>query len=305
MQDTRVGRFLSIDPLAKQFPSLTPYQFASNDPIESIDLDGEERYDYRWVKDDKGKSTLKLIGKTDIVDRVVVGYTSGHSFGNDAPIPTYETRVNQRQEFIVHTDWEVYLDNNGGLNMDDPQRKETFDVRTFYKTKSDMLKGINGRQSLSDRLNITLAVHASTMGPENAALPALGAGNLRGRTAAARGALVSTEAAMVAEVEMTTVGRWMSKVEYTAMQNGKPAAVGAGGKTSVTVGGSNVWNSAKKGSVYVEFDVPTSSLVQGGEKGIYSIIGADASASQKAALAKQGGVVSPPVQNITPILEVK
>ncbi|MPT33617.1 MAG: hypothetical protein E2604_00660, partial [Flavobacterium sp.] len=178
MHDPRVGRFLSIDPLTKQFPSLTPYQFASNDPIESIDLDGQERYDYRWVKDNKGNSNLKLIGKTDIVDRIVVGYTSGRSFGNDAPMPTYETRTNQRQEFIVHTDWEVYLDNNGGLNMDKPQRKEIFDVSTFYKSKSDAVADINGSQSISDRLKITRAIHANSMGPENAALPALGAGNL-------------------------------------------------------------------------------------------------------------------------------
>ncbi len=44
---------------------------------------------------------------------------------------------------------------------------------------------------------------------------------------------------------MTTVGRWMSQAEYAAMKNGSPAAVGAGGKTSVTVGGPNVWSSAK------------------------------------------------------------
>ena len=196
MHDPRVGRFLSLDPLAKQFPSLTPYQFASNDPIESIDLDGQERYDYRWVNDDKGKSTLQLISKTDIVDRVVAGYTNGRSFGNDAPVPTYETRLNQRQEFIVHTDHEVYLDNNGGLNMDKPQRKEIFDVRTFYKTKSDMLKGINGRESVSDRLRITSAIHTNAMGPENAALPAMGLGNLGGGKSVSRGLLAVEECAI-------------------------------------------------------------------------------------------------------------
>jgi RHS repeat-associated protein len=37
-----IGRFLSIDPLTKGYPELTPYQFASNSPIENIDLDGLE-----------------------------------------------------------------------------------------------------------------------------------------------------------------------------------------------------------------------------------------------------------------------
>ena len=40
--DPRTGRFLSTDPLKKNYPMLTPYQFASNTPIAAIDLDGLE-----------------------------------------------------------------------------------------------------------------------------------------------------------------------------------------------------------------------------------------------------------------------
>ncbi|MCU0391428.1 MAG: hypothetical protein MUE81_09945 [Thermoflexibacter sp.] len=40
-------RFLSIDPLARQFPYYSPYQFAGNTPIQAIDLDGAEPFDYR------------------------------------------------------------------------------------------------------------------------------------------------------------------------------------------------------------------------------------------------------------------
>lgn len=40
--DTRVGRFLSTDPLTQQYPELTPYQFASNRPIDGVDFDGME-----------------------------------------------------------------------------------------------------------------------------------------------------------------------------------------------------------------------------------------------------------------------
>ncbi|NQZ38477.1 MAG: hypothetical protein HRT58_22640 [Crocinitomicaceae bacterium] len=103
----------------------------------------------------------------------------------------------------------------------------------------------------------------------------------------------------------TTVGRWMSRTEAADMRNGSPAAVGAGNKTSVTVGGSDVWPSAVRGSVYVEFDVPTNCLVQGGGDGIYSILGPDASLSQMSQLKKLGGQASPPVQNISPVLKVK
>jgi RHS repeat-associated protein len=37
-----LGRFLSVDPLTKSYPELTPYQFASNKPVKCKDLDGGE-----------------------------------------------------------------------------------------------------------------------------------------------------------------------------------------------------------------------------------------------------------------------
>jgi RHS repeat-associated protein len=43
--DPRLGRFLSVDPLTGKYPWYTPYQFAGNKPINSIDLDGLEEYE--------------------------------------------------------------------------------------------------------------------------------------------------------------------------------------------------------------------------------------------------------------------
>jgi RHS repeat-associated protein len=43
--DPRLGRFLSVDPIAKKYAMLTPYQFASNRPISGVDLDGLEYAD--------------------------------------------------------------------------------------------------------------------------------------------------------------------------------------------------------------------------------------------------------------------
>jgi RHS repeat-associated protein len=40
--DTRLGKFLSIDPLTNEYAYLTPYQFGHNNPIALIDLDGLE-----------------------------------------------------------------------------------------------------------------------------------------------------------------------------------------------------------------------------------------------------------------------
>jgi hypothetical protein len=50
------SRFLSVDPLTRDYAELTPYQFASNRPIDGIDLDGEE-----FVKAPNPKATALLI----------------------------------------------------------------------------------------------------------------------------------------------------------------------------------------------------------------------------------------------------
>ena len=43
--DSRIGKFLSVDPFTPKFPWYTPYQFAGNKPILFIDIDGLEEAD--------------------------------------------------------------------------------------------------------------------------------------------------------------------------------------------------------------------------------------------------------------------
>jgi hypothetical protein len=38
------SRFLSLDPIGREYPELTPYQFAANTPLQAIDLDGLEPF---------------------------------------------------------------------------------------------------------------------------------------------------------------------------------------------------------------------------------------------------------------------
>ena len=40
--DPQIGRFMQLSPLTDNYPFLTPYQYASNDPITNIDIDGLE-----------------------------------------------------------------------------------------------------------------------------------------------------------------------------------------------------------------------------------------------------------------------
>ena len=40
--DPQIGRFPQLDPLSWEYPYYTPYQFAGNDPVANVDLDGLE-----------------------------------------------------------------------------------------------------------------------------------------------------------------------------------------------------------------------------------------------------------------------
>jgi len=65
--DPRLGKFLSVDPITKNYASLTPYQFASNTPLQAVDWDGLEAFfihgtgsdNSRWIIDNDNKNTLE------------------------------------------------------------------------------------------------------------------------------------------------------------------------------------------------------------------------------------------------------
>ena len=70
--DARIGRFLSVDPLMKGYPMLTPYQYASNTPIAAVDKDGEEAE----VVVDKAKKEMHInlkIKYTDVEENLLKG----------------------------------------------------------------------------------------------------------------------------------------------------------------------------------------------------------------------------------------
>ncbi|BAV06167.1 YD repeat-containing protein [Filimonas lacunae] len=72
--DPRIGKFLSVDPITKDYPELTPYQFASNRPIQGVDLDGGEFQDRAtnvayWMKRHPVQTTIReslLSGMVDL-----------------------------------------------------------------------------------------------------------------------------------------------------------------------------------------------------------------------------------------------
>lgn len=72
------SRFLSIDPLARKFPNLTPYQYASNRPIDGIDLDGAEFLGawYKGLEQMYGKEQLKSSWAGQVLTGIYKNYTA-------------------------------------------------------------------------------------------------------------------------------------------------------------------------------------------------------------------------------------
>ena len=118
--DPRIAKFLSVDPLTNKYPELTPYQFASNTPIQAIDLDGLERYDVN--------------GKLRIQPEMIVKKTNS-------------VEVKPRQTFIGP--------NNNNLSY---KQVETMLRRAEYQKNYEKLKGSIPIESLLIGEGITIGL---------------------------------------------------------------------------------------------------------------------------------------------------
>jgi hypothetical protein len=93
LRPEQVARFLSLDPLAKDYPGLTPYQFGANTPVQAIDLDGLEAWQVtrQWEPSDiknfatysQGKIKQAVADKVsedcaNFALRMIVGYASAN-----------------------------------------------------------------------------------------------------------------------------------------------------------------------------------------------------------------------------------
>ena len=80
--DTRLGRFLSVDPLIAKYAFYSPYQFAGNSPILNVDLDGSEPINFTSNLENKlrkEQSNLKAIGAEHIFSNQLMQAGAGLS----------------------------------------------------------------------------------------------------------------------------------------------------------------------------------------------------------------------------------
>jgi RHS repeat-associated protein len=90
--DPRMGKFFSVDPLARSFPWNSPYSYAEGDIIRSIDLDGLEKYvvTYWYNKSNElVRTTIKAIRNRDSKNIVELNFRTA----NGQPLTTRNVHI--------------------------------------------------------------------------------------------------------------------------------------------------------------------------------------------------------------------
>jgi RHS repeat-associated protein len=106
--DPRLGRFKSVDPLTKQYPFYTPYQFAGNSPIFAIDLDGKEP---EVIITNNGKLTEPIIHLLSSVLDYKQSFLRGIRFGwtnEKVKLPDNEFAANlpNHERIVINRFWQ-------------------------------------------------------------------------------------------------------------------------------------------------------------------------------------------------------
>lgn len=98
---TVISRFWSVDPLTKEYPELTPYQYASNTPVQAIDLDGLEAFYVHGTWSDP--STFSKVTKQTI--NTITQNTEGATFqwsGNNTDAARRTAAVSLAKHIIAN-----------------------------------------------------------------------------------------------------------------------------------------------------------------------------------------------------------
>ena len=141
MYNPKLGRFFSVDPITHEYPELTPYQFASNSPIEGIDLDGLEYLTYTYKVDAQNKKTLintvdyrkteLKVGPLGGGIKVITKYHNGTEGSVFTPSPDNDIKKNLFNDVYSGPYNPKDIDKNGKIvDSYEPKPADVADART-------------------------------------------------------------------------------------------------------------------------------------------------------------------------------
>lgn len=84
--------WLSVDPMADLYPSMSPYTYCVNNPVRCVDPNGEEIVISESV-DDQGNKVVNIKFTAALIDRT--GYLGEKSKISDKEMETYKTAIAQ------------------------------------------------------------------------------------------------------------------------------------------------------------------------------------------------------------------
>jgi len=140
--DPRVGRFLSVDPLTGKYPELTPYQFASNTPVQAVDIDGLEALPK--TQNTKSENTLSTSIKDYIIRAQMASVLYSTFFSNDVNThdsyshDSFSTRDHEKQVIISTITTYIHVNqSSSSFTLVSPEEDEpNFEMKLIGATTS-------------------------------------------------------------------------------------------------------------------------------------------------------------------------
>jgi len=286
--DVAIGRFHSVDPLAEDYLYNSVYAFSENKVTNHVELEGLESVSATALN----YAQMGL----NAWDRAVNWFTGGIRKMGQGIKDYQQSQIQKNDEGYVEHVPEGARRKMDFVRENKAKAKMAEGMLQHYGTHHDAMGFVMG--ALEGGAIPGALKKASGKAASNAIyIPGLRRGP---------GAKVAEDAAEKGSSEWTRVGRWMNDDEYTKMKDTGLVQEGGGGLTfSATTGPNAYRKQTYKGNVYVEYDVPTNSLLPGGEPGWVKNIGPSAPKSQQYLLKKQGGKMLPKWRNLSEVLEVK
>jgi hypothetical protein len=302
--DPALSRFMSADPgitLPEYLQSYNRYSYTYNNPLSYIDPTGYDAWGAETPRGGLTEAAPRYYSNNTSTSGSTQGVNSSSGFGVTAfsmPGPA-QTSTNTGQLYGL----EAKNDTNGkgdairDLRIAFDRAHERGDIpgmEAAYRGYLELSGGL-----LDAGSHMRLAAWGNTiLRAQSDAGQALDSSVLK-NTAAVSALMLATSTQPGAAKETTRVGRWMSQAEYDAMKASGKVQESLSGTTHVAspADASAFINQAKPGSVYVEFNVPTSSL-KATNQGWSKVIGPN---SLEGRLAERKGLPIPQMPAATDI----